>query len=348
VARLWDGRAGRAVQRSALCDAGEAGGAGADRVGSASYRPLSHRPRPARAFQGDAGAGTWEAAGINRPGARSVHILNDYWYRRVKRNPPAIHARLSPAADTRRVMTLSLAARARTLVAIPAYNEAATIRHVVERVRQNLPDCDLVVVDDGSTDATASALVGTGATVVTHLCNLGYGRAIQTAVLYADREGYDRLVTLDADGQHDPAQVRPLLAEFDGGHWDLLIASRYVLGRTYAGVPFGRRIGMLTFSSLVGMMTGHRVYDTTSGLKVIGRQTFTALTNWQFIDFHAEALVYLMRLGFRIAESPITVEERRHGTTMYSALSHFKYPLKTALMVVLGVIEANLTRRRTS
>jgi glycosyltransferase involved in cell wall biosynthesis len=244
-------------------------------------------------------------------------------------------------------MDTSTASPHRTLVAIPAYNEAATIRNVVERVRLNLPHCDLVVVNDGSTDATAAALAGTGATVVEHLCNLGYGRAIQTAVLYAERANYDRLVTLDADGQHDPAQVRPLLAEFDGGQWDLLIGSRYVVSRSYVGVPFGRRLGMQLFSSLVGMMTGRRVYDTTSGLKIIGRQTFKALRNWQFIDFHAEALVYLMRLGFRVGEAPITVEERRHGTTMYSALSHIKYPLKTTLMVVLGMVEASLTRRRT-
>jgi glycosyltransferase involved in cell wall biosynthesis len=241
-----------------------------------------------------------------------------------------------------------LSRRQRTLVAIPAYNEAATIRSVVERVRVNLPDCDLLVVNDGSRDATGAVLEETDAIVVAHFCNLGYGRAIQTAVLYADRAGYDRLVTLDADGQHDPAQVGALLAEFDNGGWDLLIGSRYVVSRRYDGVPFGRRIGMQLFSSLVGLMTGERIYDTTSGLKVIGRQTFTPLTNWHFIDFHAEALVYLMRLGYRIGEFPITVAERRHGTTMYSTLSHIKYPLKTALMVVLGLVEANRTRRRRS
>jgi glycosyltransferase involved in cell wall biosynthesis len=243
-------------------------------------------------------------------------------------------------------MSMSTAPRHRTLVAIPAYNEAATIRNVVERVRQNLPDSDLVVVNDGSRDSTPAILDGTGATVIAHLCNLGYGRAIQTAVLYADRAGYDRLVTLDADGQHDPAQVRALLTEFDSGRWDVLIGSRYVVSRRYTGVPFGRRLGMMMFSAIVGLVAGRRVYDTTSGLKVIGRQTFSSLTNWQFVDFHAEAIVYLMRLGFRIGEYPITVEERRHGSTMYSAFSHIKYPLKTALMVVLGVVEASMTKRR--
>ena len=236
----------------------------------------------------------------------------------------------------------------RSLVAIPSYNEAATIRSVVDRVRARLADCDVLVVNDGSDDGTGRALEGSGAVVADHLCNLGYGRAIQTAVLYAARRGYERLITLDADGQHDPGQIQPLLAEFDTGRWDLLIGSRYVARQSYEGVPFGRRIGMQLFSSVVGLVADRRIFDTTSGLKVIGRQTFGALTNWHFIDFHAEALVYLMRLGYRVGEFPITVAERRHGQSMYSTLSHVKYPLKTMLMVVLGVVQASLTRKRIS
>jgi hypothetical protein len=105
---------------------------------------------------------------------------------------------------------------------------------------------------------------------------------------------------------------------------------------------------MQVFSKAVGLTAGQRIYDTTSGLKIIGHDVFPALTRWQFIDFHAEALVYLMRLGFRIGEVPITVTERRHGQSMYSTLSHVKYPLKTMLMLVLGLVQADLTRSRAS
>ena len=236
----------------------------------------------------------------------------------------------------------------RSLIAIPAHNEAATIRDVVDRVHAHLPDCDLLVVNDGSSDATSAMLADSGAIVAEHICNLGYSRAIQTAVLYAARTGYDRLITLDADGQHDPEQVRALLAEFDAEQLDVLIGSRYMVSRTYAGVPFGRRIGMRLFSTLVAVTAGRRIYDTTSGLKVIGRRTFDPLTQWHFIDFHAEALVYLMRLGFRVGEFPVTVVERHHGQSMYSTISLLKYPLKTLLMLLLGVIQADLTRRRAS
>jgi glycosyltransferase involved in cell wall biosynthesis len=99
----------------------------------------------------------------------------------------------------------------RILIAIPAYNEAGTIAAVVDRVRSSLPDCDLLVVNDGSGDATEQILKERRITTATHLCNLGYGRAIQTAIMCAIKGGYDALITLDADGQHQPEQLQDLL-----------------------------------------------------------------------------------------------------------------------------------------
>lgn len=104
---------------------------------------------------------------------------------------------------------------------------------------------------------------------------------------------------------------------------------------------------MRLFSIVVRLVTGKRVYDTTSGLKVIGRSAFDPLTRWHFVDFHAEAIVYLLGLGYRVREYPISTSERIHGHSMYDALSHLKYPLKTSLMILLGMIEAALTRRRS-
>jgi len=234
----------------------------------------------------------------------------------------------------------------RVLVAIPAYNEEGTIEEVVRRVRESLPDFDLLVVNDGSRDATGEILDRLKVVTATHLCNLGYGRAIQTAIKYAHDCDYDVLITLDADGQHLPEQVLSLYHVQVMHGWDVLIGSRYVMTHDYSQAPLGRRIGMQLFSLLVRAISGHHIYDTTSGLKVIRRSVFEALTHWHFIDFHAEAIVYLLRLGYRVGEHPITAAERVQGQSMYSLLSHFTYPLKTSLILLLGVVEAGLTRRR--
>jgi hypothetical protein len=178
------------------------------------------------------------------------------------------------------------------------------------------------------------------------MCNLGYGRAVQTAIMYALDCGYDALITLDADGQHQPEQVGGLLREFEAGGCDVLIGSRYIAGGGYRGTPFGRRVGMQLFSHIVKLVVGQRVYDTSSGLKVMRRTVFDPLTHWHFVDFHAEAIVYLMRLGYCIGEYPVTVAERTQGHSMYKLVNHFKYPLKTSMLVLLGIIQAGLTRRR--
>ena len=233
----------------------------------------------------------------------------------------------------------------RVLVAIPAHNEAATLGEVINRVRASTPEFDLLIVDDGSQDNTSEILKELKVVTATHFCNLGYGRAIQTAVKYALSLEYDVLITLDADGQHNPEEIRLLFEEFFAGGWDMVIGSRHLTKKSYSDTSFGRRIGMLLFSVLVKATTGKRVYDTSSGLRVIGRNVFEPLTYSQFVDFHAEAIVYLLRLSYRVGEYPISVGRRVKGRSMYSALSHFKYPLKTFLMVFLGIVQASLTRR---
>ena len=243
-------------------------------------------------------------------------------------------------------MQLPAPANKRILIAVPAYNEENTIGGVVKRLQDLLPDFDLLVVNDGSNDSTGQILQSLGVVTAVHLSNLGYGRAIQTAVKYALSCGYDILITLDADGQHHPEQIQSIYDESIRSDWDVLIGSRYVDAQNYSHNPLGRRAGMQIFSLLVRLITKQRIYDTTSGLKVIKRDVFEPLSHWHFVDFHSEAIVYLIRLGYRIGEYPITVSERTQGQSMYSILSHLKYPLKTSLMLLLGIVEAKLVRRR--
>lgn len=235
----------------------------------------------------------------------------------------------------------------RVLVAIPAHNEESTIGEVLKRTRRALPCVDLLVVNDGSTDGTQGVLSRENVVTARHLCNLGYGRTVQTAIEYARRFHYDALVNIDADGQHDPEQLPQILSTFMAGDWDVLIGSRFVKHGRYEGVPWGRRVGMMIFSALVSLITGERIYDTTSGMKIFRSSVFEPLADWHFVDFHAEAIVYLSLLDYKVGECPIEVAERAFGESMYALESHITYPLKTCILIVLGVFQAALSRKRT-
>jgi glycosyltransferase involved in cell wall biosynthesis len=231
------------------------------------------------------------------------------------------------------------------LIAIPAYNEEQTIEAVAKSVRSAVPQFDVLVVNDGSTDTTGATLRRLSVTTATHLCNLGYGRTVQTAIMYAERHGYEALITFDADGQHRAEDIGLLYEAFSAGKFDLLIGSRFVETRQYETEPLLRRAGMRLFSTLIGLLFRQRVYDTSSGLKVIPRRIFRPLMSRSFVDLHAEAIAYLLTLGYRVGEYPIAVEKRRHGQSMYTTISAVTYPLKVSLLMVLGIIDARLMPR---
>ncbi len=234
---------------------------------------------------------------------------------------------------------------ARVLVAVPAYNEQATIAAVVEQIRTAVPEFDLLVVNDASSDDTAALLARLQVTTATHLANLGYGRAVQTAIKYAHRSRYDVLITLDADGQHDPADIRRVFDAFAAGRFDLMIGSRFVQSHDYGSEPRVRRFGMRLFSALLALLAGQRIYDTSSGLNVIHARVFEPLSRRPFVDFHAESLVYLIKAGYLVGECPVAVAPRRHGASMHTPINWVKYPLKVTFLIVLNVIEAHLFKR---
>lgn len=228
------------------------------------------------------------------------------------------------------------------LIGIPAYNEGATIASVITHTRRVMPQTDLVVVNDGSSDHTAEEVRRAGARLLPLPCNLGYSNAIQTIMRYGYEQGYEAVVFIDADGQHNPDYLPGFIAHYESMGVDVLIGSRYVATKSYQGNPFGRRLGMILFSWITGLLLPQRIYDTTSGMKIVNRAATKALLAWHFLDYHTEAIVYLARLGFSISEYPITVAERKHGTSMYSFLSHIQYPLTVLLLLAVTLIQSAL------
>ncbi len=230
------------------------------------------------------------------------------------------------------------------IIVIPAYNEAGNIGIVLRRLRDSgLPE-DLLVVDDGSSDGTRDVLEREAVRFIRHPLNLGYVRALQTGLRYASQHDYDYLVFMDADGQHNPAYVADLKARglVDGGP-DIVIGSRFVGGARY-DAPLGRRLGMLFFSWLTGVVGTKRIHDTTSGFKLLRRRAFDIVIDQILGDFHAEMIIYSLLAGLRIEEVPVLVGQRRHGVSMYNWFSSLVYPLKT--LIAISVLWVEVRRRR--
>jgi glycosyltransferase involved in cell wall biosynthesis len=197
-----------------------------------------------------------------------------------------------------------------TLVVIPALNERATVGLVVERVR-NL-GYPVVVIDDGSEDDTTSMATRAGATVVKLPVNLGVGGALRTGFRYAVRNGFDRVVVVDADLQHPPESIPILIAAADDGH-DLVIGSRFDAGYE-SGTS--RRLAMRLLASWVSRAVGTKLDDVTSGFRVISEpllSTFAEVYPTDFLADTVESIVYADAAGARICQVPVEMNQRVAG-----------------------------------
>lgn len=235
-----------------------------------------------------------------------------------------------------------------TLVLIPACNESESIGPVLAGVRRELPDADLLVVDDGSSDDTAHVVRAHGGRVLHHPFNLGYGAALQTGYHYARQHGYELLVQLDADGQHDPGSLPALLAPLQPDASgtpaaDLVVGSRYRSG-TPPPTSRLRRFGSLVFSWLVTRWTGYHITDPTSGFQAMNARALDHLTLDHFPEDYpdADVLITLARAGLRLVEVPVRMHPRLKGVSMHRGGRAAYYAYKMLLNLAL------LPWRRTS
>ena len=206
----------------------------------------------------------------------------------------------------------------RTLVAIPALNEAQTIATVVHEVRLAMPDADVLVVSDGSTDATASVAARAGAEVVTLAFNVGVGGAMRTAFLYAQKHDYDAVVQVDADGQHLPAHIPDLLGELSAA--SVVIGARFSGKGDYA-VRGPRKWAMRALASSLSRVCHAELTDTTSGFRAADRRAIALFAQHypaEYLGDTVESLVIAARSGLRVAQVPVEMRPRQGGTASHS------------------------------
>jgi glycosyltransferase involved in cell wall biosynthesis len=233
------------------------------------------------------------------------------------------------------------------LVLIPAYNEAKAIAATIDKVREVVPDADLLVVNDGSRDATAAVAAAAGATVLSHAFNMGYGVTIQTGYKYAWENGYGYLVQLDGDGQHDPAFIPALLAPVLADQTDFALGSRFLDLNSYRP-SFTRRLGILFFRRLVSVLIGREITDPTSGYQAFNREVICFFTADIFpCDYpDADMLVTLNLAGFRIREVPVRMFANAAGTSMHSGVKPLYYLFKMCLSILVTLLRNRKFYRR--
>ena len=227
----------------------------------------------------------------------------------------------------------------RVVVILPALNEEESLARVLEETRAVAPWADRLVVDDGSRDGTSDVARGCGVPVVRHPLNLGVGAALQTGFRWAYERDYEIAVQLDADGQHDPADLEAVVAPVRDGRCDVCIGSRYVAATGYRA-PAVRRLGMMAFSGLVRLLLGQRITDTTSGFRAYGRAVMRVCRHEFPHDFpDAPLLIALARRGFRLHEVPVRMRERQAGESFYTLGKSLYYPYKNLLASLMARIQ---------
>ncbi|MDD6236591.1 MAG: glycosyltransferase family 2 protein [Clostridiales bacterium] len=230
----------------------------------------------------------------------------------------------------------------RLLVIIPAYNEQQSILKTVNNLTSTvLPDdleLDYLVINDGSTDNTLSILSENKLKYVNLPMNLGIGGAMQTGYLYARQNGYDIAVQLDGDGQHNPEYIEKLVRPLIDGQTDMTIGSRFIEKEGFQSTEM-RKLGIKFLSASIKLFSGVRITDVTSGFRACNKHLIRFFSEHYAEDYpEPEAIISVMKNGYRIQEVPVMMNERQGGTSSISGFKAVYYMIKVELALVIQAL----------
>lgn len=230
------------------------------------------------------------------------------------------------------------------LIIIPAYNEEKNIGELLDKLKT--PDianiADVLVMDDASKDKTRNIVLEKDLEVVTHIFNLGYGSGLQVGYKYAISNGYDYIIQMDADGQHDVCNVLSIYeklttADEKGKYPDIVIGSRFLEGSQTFPISAVKKLAISIFRLLIRMGTGQKIKDPTSGLQGLSRRAIEFYAGYNHFDDKypdANMIMQMILLGFRVIEIPSVMHTRVEGVSMHSGLRPIIYMLRMMFSII--------------
>jgi glycosyltransferase involved in cell wall biosynthesis len=227
----------------------------------------------------------------------------------------------------------------RYLVIIPALNEEASISKIVQDIRVNMPSADILVVNDGSSDRTALMARESGARVIHHPFNIGYGAALQTGFRVAERMAYDVVITMDGDGQHDALSLQALVRTMKERDADIVIGSRFLEHNVRTSLP--KKIGVMLFSFIGKVYTRTIITDPTSGFQLMKRDAFSYLSkedNYPTDYPDVNMIMLLHKMRYRVVEVPVAMNPSVTVKSMHSGLRPFLYVTKMFLAIIMVLV----------
>jgi glycosyltransferase involved in cell wall biosynthesis len=233
---------------------------------------------------------------------------------------------------------MSVPANPRVLVVIPAWNEEGAVGDTIAEIRAAEPSVDLLVIDDGSADRTADVAEAAGALVARLPYNLGVGGAMRTGYRYAIRHDYDVVVQIDADGQHDPTFLRPLMAALE--HSDVVVGARFAgVGDYQARGP--RRWAMRLLAGVLSRLAGTRLTDVTSGFRAANRRAVRVFADHypaEYLGDTVESLVIAIRTGCTVTQLPVEMRPRTVGQASQTPLRAATYLVRAVVALGLALV----------
>ncbi len=217
------------------------------------------------------------------------------------------------------------------LIIIPAYNEAENIERVVENLRENYPQWDYLVVNDGSKDSTAEICRQHGYPLLDLPVNLGLAGAFQAGIRYAYQNGYTAALQFDGDGQHEPCYIEKMIEKMEQESLDIVIGSRFCEERKPHTL---RMLGSTLIASAIRLTTGKKVTDPTSGMRLFNVTVMKSFSDKINYGPEPDTLSYLLRCGASISEVQVEMHERIAGTSYLNLGRSIRYMLNMFVSIL--------------